>query len=118
MKRIISALIVCVLLVGSVFALCSCSNISDAYAKKINDAAEKGEHYTYEQVLEDLGENAVDITFLKGGVIIAVDGCKSVDDITEKLDNDETVKGIVVTLLAGKATKAVYKEISKSDLGL
>jgi hypothetical protein len=116
MKRIISLLIVCVLLVGSVFALCSCSNISESYATKVNEAAKNGEHYTYDKVLEDLGENAVDITLLKSGVIVAVEGCKTLDDIKDRIDDGKTVEGIVVTIALGKATGAVYKAITADDL--
>ena len=62
-------------------ALASCGKISESYAKKINKAAEKDEHYTYTEVMEDLGDNAVDITLLKSGVIIAVKGCETLDEI-------------------------------------
>ncbi len=110
--KIVSMILVVVLL-GALLA--SCTNVSQAYADKINDAAEKKEHITYDQVLEDLGENAIDVTFLKSGVIIAVDGCKTLEDLEDKLEAGETVKGIVVTVAAGKATAAIYKEISEED---
>ena len=110
--RIVSMLLV-IVLIGALLA--SCSNVSQAYADKINDAAEKGEHVTYDQVLEDLGEVAIDVTFLKSGVVIAVDGCKTLEDLETKIEAGETVKGIVVTILAGKATGAVYKEITDKD---
>ena len=116
MKKIISMTLVCVLLLGCVFAFASCSNISESYAKKINAAADKGDHYTYDQVVEDLGDNAIEIAALGTGVVIAVKGCESVEDIKEKIDNGETVKGIVVTMFANKATSASYKEITEKDL--
>lgn len=113
MKKILSLVLVCVLAVGM---LVSCgSNVSEAYAKKINDAADNKEHYTYEQVLEDLGENAVDATFLESGFIIVIDGCSSMEDIEKKVEDGETLKGIVVTVLAGKATYAKYGEITEDD---
>lgn len=116
MKKILSAVLVCVLIFGCVLTLASCGKISESYAKKINKAAEKDEHYTYDEVMEDLGDNAVDITFLKSGVIVAVKGCESLDDIKDKIDDGKTVKGIVITVVAGKATSATYKEITKDDL--
>ena len=115
MKKIISMVLVCVLLVSSVFALASCGNISESYAKKINKAAEDDKHYTYDQVIKDLGEDAIDITVLKSGVIIAIKGVSSLDELEDKLDEGKTLKGIVVTVLAGKATKAAYKEITEDD---
>lgn len=115
MKKVISAFLATILLVGSVFALVSC-NISESYAEKINKAAEAGEHYTYEEVLEDLGEDAIDITALKTGVVIAVKGCSSLDELEDKLDNGDKVEGIVVTIALGKATGAKYKSITSDDL--
>ena len=112
MKKILSAVLACVLIIGCVLALASCGKISESYAKKINKAAEADEHYTYDQVKEDLGDNAVDITILKSGVIIAVKGCETLDEIEDKLDDGKTVKGIVITVVAGKATSATYKEIT------
>ena len=115
MKKVISALLCAILLVGSVFALVSC-NISESYAEKINKAKEAGEPYTYEEVLEDLGEDAIDITILKTGVVVAVKGCSSLDELEDKLDNGDKVEGIVVTMVAGKATSATYKSITEDDL--
>ena len=115
MKKVISAFLSLVLLAGMVFTLASC-NISESYAEKINKAAEAGEHYTYEEVLEDLGEDAVDITAVKTGVIVAVKGCSSLEDIKAKLDAGDEVKGIVVTVALGKATGAKYKSITADDL--
>ena len=120
MKKIISAALVCVFMLGTMLALASCSNVSEKYAEKINKAAEVGEHYTYEDVKKDLGEDVVDITVTvmgsTSGVLIAVEGVSSLDELEDKIDNGETVKGIVVTILNSKATKAVYKEITDSDL--
>ncbi len=113
MKKIVSLALVLVLALAM---LVSCGNISEGYAKKINKAAEDKDYYTYEQVLEDLGDDAVDATFLKTGVIIAVKGCDSLEDIKEKLEDGKTVKGIVVTVAAGKATAAEYTEITEDDL--
>ena len=112
MKRILAL----VLALSLVFMLVSCGKISESYAKKINAAADKGEHYTYDQVVEDLGDNAIEIAFLGTGVVIAVKGCESVEDIKEKIEDGKTVKGIVVTMLANKAMSATYKEITEDDL--
>lgn len=116
MKKILSVALVVVMLVATMLTIVSCGNISESYAEKINKAAKDGEHYTYDEVVEDLGENAVELAFLGNGVVIAVKGCESIDDIREKIDNGETVKGIVVTMIAKKATAATYKEITEEDL--
>ncbi|MBR7101006.1 MAG: hypothetical protein IKC74_01840, partial [Clostridia bacterium] len=77
MKKIISLILVAVLLVCT---LASCSNISESYAEKINEAAKEKDYYTYEEVKDDLGDDIVDITIAGNGVIIAVKGCSSVED--------------------------------------
>ena len=115
MKKIISMLLVCVLLACSMLALVSCGNISESYADKINKAADKKEHYTYDQVIKDLGDEAIDITAAGSGVIIAIKGVTSLDELEDKLDEGKAIKGIIVTLAFGKATKAVYKEITEDD---
>ena len=116
MKRIISVALVVVMLVATMLSVVSCGPISESYAEKINKAAEVGEHYTYDKVVEDLGDNAVEIAVFGTGVVIAVKGCETLADIEEKIDNGEIVKGIVVTMLANKAMSAAYKEITENDL--
>ena len=118
MKKIVSLALVCVLMV---MALASCSNVSESYAEKINKAAEDKEFITYEQVIEDLGDDVADITadipvLGRGGVVISVKGCDSVEDIQAKLDDGKTVKGIIVTIAGGKAISANYTEITEDDL--
>ena len=115
MKRITSLLLACVLLVGCVLSMASCSNVSESYAKKINKAADAKEHYTLDQVLEDLGEDAINLTVVGTGIVIAVKGCANYEDLEEKWENDEEVKGIVVTFLLNKAQKAEYRVVTKND---
>ena len=93
----------------------ACSNISQAYADKINKAAGRDEHLEYLDVMNDLGDNAIDITVFKTGVIIAAQGCESLEELNAKLDEGKTVKGIIVTIVGGKATEAKYKVLTKDD---
>lgn len=116
MKKSIRIIAIAMVAVMLCMALASCSNISESYADKINKAADEKEHYTLKEVKEDLGDEAVELTLLDSGVVIAVKGCNSVDDIKDQLDEGKTVKGIIVTILAGKATAAKYTEITEDDL--
>lgn len=116
MKKFIKIISLTLALVCICGVFAACGNISQSYADKVNKAAEKDEHITYTEVLEDLGEDAIDITLLKSGVIIAVKGCSTVDDIKAKLDDGKTVKGIVVTVVGGKAISAEYREITNNDV--
>ena len=115
--RIIS-LVLLLALVASVFV--GCSNATESYAEKINNAAKENKHYTYQDVIEDLGDEAIDITAdLFGsvnGVIIAVQGCKSMDEIEDKIDDGKDVKGVVIIIAGSKATSATYKVITEDDL--
>ena len=115
MKRIISMILVCVLAMGCVFTLAACSKATESYANKINKAAEKDKHYTHEKVMKDLDDEAIDFTVAGTGVVIAVKGCDDWDDIEDELEEGKTVKGIVITFALGKATKAIYREITEED---
>lgn len=114
--RITSLLLVITM---AVFMFAACGKISQSYADKINKAAEKDEHMTYSEVKDDLGEDVVDLTVTiigsTNGALIAVDDCDSWDDIEEKLEEGKTVKGLYVTIVNNKATKAEYREITTND---
>ncbi|MDE7263147.1 MAG: hypothetical protein K2N64_00615 [Anaeroplasmataceae bacterium] len=99
----------------SLFLMVACSNVSQSYADKINNAA-KDEPITLEQVRKDLGDESVEILVLNSGVIISVKGCKTMDDLKKKLEEDDNVEGIIVTIALGKATHAEYRKIDTSDL--
>ena len=116
MKKIISMALVCVLLMGCVLALASCSNVSASYAEKVQKAADSGEHYTLAQVKEDLGDEAIELTLAGSGAVVAVKGCTSVDQIKERIDAGEDVEGIVIVVVLNKAISASYKKITEKDL--
>ena len=120
MKKTISLLLACILIVGAVFTLASCSKVTADYAEKINTAAENGEHFTVGQIKEDLGDEAVDFTFTvlgsTNGGIIAVKGCTSKEEIEEKIEAEEKMEGLVITILNGKAVSAKYTVISEDEL--
>lgn len=115
MKKIGKTLLVFVSLLSLVL-LASCSKVNQKYADKINAAAESGEHYTVEKIRKDLGDEAIEILILNNGVIIAVKGVKSEEDLEEKLESEEVVEGLLITILNGKAISATYEEIDLSDL--
>ena len=71
--------------------------------------------------MKDLGKNAIDLTFAvadnHSGLVVAVKGIDTLDELEEKLENGETIKGIVFSVVANKVTRANYKEIEADDLG-
>lgn len=96
-------------------------NISQSFADKVNKAAEKDDHYTYAEVIEKLGkDNVVDLTIevvgYRSGVVIGVKGLSDKEELEKKFDEGKEVPGIVIFIENGKAIKAEYKTLSKSDL--
>lgn len=115
MKRLfkyVGAFVACL----SLFLMVACSNVSQSYADKINNAASDKEPIALEQVRKDLGDERVEILVLESGVVISVKGCKTMDDLKKKLDEEDNVEGIVITIALGKATHAEYRKINTSDL--
>ena len=82
MKKILMTFI----MIFSVVLLASCSNVTQSYADKINTAAENKEYYAYADVLEDLGDEAIDMTFLKTGIVVAVKGVTSEEELKAKIE--------------------------------
>jgi hypothetical protein len=114
MKKFYALLVALVL----VLSLTSCSKVSQKYADKVNKAAEAGECYTLTQVKEDLGDEAIEIIVpvINTGVVIAVKGCESYDEIKAKLDEGKETKGIIVVIAGGEAKSAEYRVITEEDL--
>lgn len=122
--KLIKKLSVFTILAVLFLAVASCG-INEKYADKINKAAADKEYITYEEVVKKLGEDNIvdwtgsaDLGFVDvkpSGVVYAIKGCDSWDDVEEKLEAGKTVKGIVITFLNGNATNAVYKEFTNAD---
>ena len=107
------------LLLVAVLSLASCKGL-EGLADDINKAAEDGEAMTYSQVMDELGDDVINYTadvpvVGRNGVLIKVKGCANWEEINEKLEAGKTVKGIVVTVIGGKATAAEYREITPED---
>ena len=115
MKKFFRGMLAAIACFGLIL-LVSCSNVSQSYADKINNAAKDGEAISLDQVRKDLGDDRAEIIFAGSGAIIAVKGCKSLEDIKTKVDNGEDVEGIIVTILLNKATSAEYRKITTNDL--
>ena len=114
MKKLFAILVALVLVVS----LASCSKVSQKYADKVNKAAEAGECYTLAQVKEDLGDEAIEVIVpvINTGVVIAVKGCESYDEIKAKLDEGKETKGIIIVIAGGEAKSAEYRVITEEDL--
>ena len=114
MKKLFAILVALVLVVS----LASCSKVSQKYADKVNEAAEAGECYTLAQVKEDLGDEAIEIIIpvINTGVVIAVKGCESYDEIKAQLDEGKETKGIIIVIAGGEAKSAEYRVITEEDL--
>lgn len=116
--KLVKRLSVLVAVVALLFSLAACSNVSQKYADKVNKAAEEGKPYTLAQVQEDLGDEAIDIIvpIINTGVVVAVKGCTSVDEIKAQLEAGKETKGLVIIIAGGEATSATYRVITEEDL--
>ena len=72
----------------------------------------------FNQVKEDLGDEAIEIIIpvINTGVVIAVKGCESYDEIKAQLEEGKETKGIVVVITGGQAASAEYRVITEEDL--
>lgn len=106
-------------LLFALVGLVGCSSVSQSYADKINAAADKKEHITYEEVIKTLGDEAQDwtVTVLgsTNGVVYAVKGVTSKEDFKELLESEEDVDCLIVTIVNNKATAAKYASTKDVD---
>ena len=122
MKKLVKVIGIASILCAFAFTTASCSHATESYANKINDEAkdDDGKYITYEKAKKALGNECIDLTATvlgsTNGVLIAVKGCKTSDDIQKKIDAGEEVKGIYILVVNNNCTSASYKAISTSDL--
>ena len=118
MKKTLKLISIMLVLVALCSMVVACSNVSQGYADKINQAAKDGEAYTLEQISEDLGDEAIKIIapVINTGVVVAVKGCTTLDEIQEKIDAGKDVKGIIIAIAGNKAISAEYRVITAEDL--
>ena len=110
MKKLRRILVSLALVFVAIITLASCSKATQSYADKINNNYKDGNAITYEKAVEDLGDECIDVTLLKSGVLIAIKGYTK-DTYEEKLNKaDENTKFdfIVITVVAGKCTYAHF----------
>ena len=115
MNRVKKILLSLAVAFAFVITLASCSKVSQSYADKINDAAEKKEYITYETAKEDIADECFDVLNNKVfTVLVAVKGYKNdmtfeqLDEKLDELDENTKISCLIVIVLAGKCTSAVY----------
>lgn len=104
--KVVSIALVAVLALG---LLCACG-VSQNAADKINEKAEKKEYYTKEELVKKYGEPTIDATVAGIGACTWVNGCKTLEEVEEKLDAGKKLEALVVTFAGGKAMSATYGE--------
>lgn len=119
--KLLKRLAVAVFIGIAALSLMSCSNVSEDYADKINQAYEedkKETRYTYEQVMKDLGDQAIDVTVevlgYRTGFIYAMKDCKSKEEMEAKIKSGEGYERLVITIADGVATAADYEVVEPS----
>lgn len=119
MKKVFKLSMVSLIALFAMFTLVGCAKVSESFAEKINEKAEAKEYYTYEELVEKLGDPTLDVSgsisiggleVKPTGVAVWVDGYENMDDVEEALEDGKTIKSLTVTFLDGNATKAEYDE--------
>ena len=124
MKKISKIVVSLVLVFVALITLASCSNVSQSYADKINNAAEKKEYVKVEDTKSALGDEYFELLIANSGVVLAVKGFKNtdykdllaLDNKLDELDKDSKVSCIIITVLAGNCTGAIYISGSASEV--
>lgn len=113
MKKVLKLSMVAVIALFTLFTLASCGGVSENMADDINLAAEKGEHLTYTELMDKLGDPVIslyDSVFTKAGVVTWAKGYDNADDYQAALDAGKEVPVLVVTFVGGKANSATYSD--------
>ena len=97
------------------------SNVTEAYASKVNTAASSGAPYSYGKVTSDLAYFATEDMNLyynsESGKLYSVVGCNTKSEIKSKLAaSGGEVEGLIITFKDGYAKSAQYKLITTADL--
>ena len=123
MNRVKKILLSLAVAFAFVITLASCSKVSQSYADKINNAAEKNENITYETAKEDIGDECFDVLGNKlFTVLVAVKGYKNdmtfeqLDAKLDELDENTKISCLIVVVLAGKCTSAIYVSGTGSEI--
>ena len=107
-------------LLFAVVGFVGCSKVSQSYADKINEAADKEEYYTFDEVMEDLGDEAQDYTGTlfgspRAGFIYAIKGVTTKEEFEELRDSEEPTECLIIVIANGKATSAKYSTTEEAE---
>lgn len=106
-SSLLIAILVCVTL------LTSC--VSQSYADKINKAAESKKYVTYEEVIKKFGEKnitsdaTIELLSSRNGLLTIAEGCKTLDEMNQKLEAGKKVKVLTILIVDGAATTATFE---------
>jgi hypothetical protein len=87
--------------------------VSERYANKVNKAAKNNEHYSYSEVIDDLGDATIDATAggkYATGIAVWVKGCDDLEEAHEKYEDGKKLYSLTITFTAGKAVSATWSE--------
>ncbi|MCM1131562.1 MAG: hypothetical protein NC310_08575 [Roseburia sp.] len=96
----------------------------EKYAKQLDEEIYDGDatYPSYSGIMKKLGDEAIDCTFYYGseanrfGNVVAVKGCKSREEILDKINNGETVEGIKIYIMGNVARSVKYTTITAEDI--
>ena len=106
LRNLLGILLCCSIL----FMLASCSNISQSYSDKVNDAYQSGTPLLYKDVKEEFGKECIDCTLAETGTLVCVKGLSNDNDLDTlaKASDDTKYDILVITVVQGKCTYAHF----------
>jgi hypothetical protein len=122
MKRIFKLSIMSFVALFALFTLVGCAGINADFAVEIENKAKAEEHYTYDELVDKLGEPTINVSgaiSLPGveikptGIVQWSKGCADKAAFNAALEEGKTVPTLYVTFLNGKAVSAEYEEVTK-----
>ncbi len=122
MNRIKKVLLGLALAFVCVITLASCSKVSQSYADKINNAAEKKEYVAVADAKDALGDECFDVNFLVAGALVAVKGYKN--DMTyaelekkmSEADENTKFEAIAIVYVGSNCMGALYVSGTAAEL--
>ncbi len=119
MKKLKYVFMVMAVAFVAVITLISCSKATKSYSDKINNAYQSGEAITYDDVLKELGNEAINLTKNgESGVILVVSGMTSENykDKVQRASDTEKFDIVAITVVQRKCTYAHFSTGTKADI--
>ncbi len=84
-------------------------------AQKLDEEFKAGEKYSLADIKDKMGDPTSEALILNSGVVLWIDGCKTMDEAKAKWDEGEKLEMLVVTVVANNVTSVDYVPEATED---